>query len=65
LHGEANADGIFAVRSYTGLMNFGREVSNPQLPPADDIDYQRTATAQWKTEQFDWSLLRGLLETER
>jgi hypothetical protein len=58
------ADGIFSVNTYTGLFPFspGAKRSNPQLLPASTADDQVNATVDWKTAQFDWGLLRGLLE---
>jgi len=32
--------------------------------PATSIGYQANATADWKTSQFSWGLLKGLLEAE-
>ena len=58
------ADGIFSVNAYTGLFPFspGAKRSNPQLLPASTGDDQVSATVDWKTAQFNWGLLRGLLE---
>jgi hypothetical protein len=39
-------------------------VINDELQPATSIGYQGNATADWKTHQFDWGLLRGLLEAD-
>jgi hypothetical protein len=57
-------DGIFSVQTYAGMLDPGRRL-NPQLLPADAPDYQLAATIQWKKEQFDWGLLRGLLAAQR
>ncbi|MGH8252390.1 MAG: hypothetical protein ACREVI_17145 [Steroidobacteraceae bacterium] len=57
-----SANGIFSVNTYTRVM--GPKTINPQLLPADDADYQGLATLHWKKQQFDWGLLRGLLERE-
>jgi hypothetical protein len=55
--------GIFSVNSYTALL--GRDIREaPQLPPAGNYDYQFTATVDWKRQQYDWGLLRGILERE-
>ena len=58
------ADGIFSVNAYTGLFPFspGAKRSNPQLLPASTGDDQVSDTVDWKTAQFNWGLLRGLLE---
>lgn len=58
-----NANGIFAVNSYTRM--FDREMANPQLLPADDPDNQALTTIGWKKHQFDWGLMRGLFEANR
>jgi hypothetical protein len=51
------------VNSYTALLGRGiREA--PQLPPAGNYDYQFTATVDCKRQQYDWGLLRGILERE-
>jgi hypothetical protein len=61
-------NGIFAVNTYSGSINgliSSRDVkSNPQLLPATSVGYQGSATADWKTRQADWGLLRGLLEAD-
>jgi len=61
-------NGIFSVNTYSGSINGGIPSpflkSNPQLLPATSIGYQGNATADWKTSQFDWGLLRGLLEAD-
>jgi hypothetical protein len=58
------AEGIFSVNTYTGSFPFfpGGKRSNPQLLPASTGDDQVNATVDWKTAQFNWGLLRGLLE---
>jgi hypothetical protein len=56
------ANGIFSVNTYTHML--GPATINPQLLPADSADYQGRATTEWKVQQFDWGLLRGLLERE-
>jgi hypothetical protein len=58
-----SANGIFSVNSYTRY--FGPETTNPQLLPADSADNQGRTTLEWKKQQFNWGLLRGLLERER
>lgn len=55
-------NGIFSVNTYTRML--GPKTINPQLLPADSADYQGRATMEWKTKQFDWGLLSGLLEPE-
>ena len=60
-------NGIFSVNTYTGFLNAVSSASakaNPQLLPATSIGYQANATADWKTSQFNWGLLKGLLEAE-
>ena len=61
-------NGIFAVNTYSGTVNGGissRSVKiNPQLLATTSIVNQADATADWKTKQFDWGLLKGLLEAE-
>jgi hypothetical protein len=61
-------DGIFSVGSYDrGVNGLGFDGTfNPQLLPAGSVpsDDERTATVHWKQEQFNWGLLRGLLEAE-
>jgi hypothetical protein len=60
-----SANGIFSVNTYTGgLRSVSRRTINPQLLPADNADYQGRATMEWKMQQFEWGLLRGLLERE-
>lgn len=58
------SDGVFSVLSYNQMLDASRS-SNPQLLPAADPDSQRTAAVQWKKRQFDWGLLRGLLQAQR
>jgi hypothetical protein len=49
------------VESYTSFLV--RSIRDaPQLAPAEDTNYQFSATSDWKKQQFDWGLLRGLLE---
>ena len=55
--------GIFSINTYTRLL--GPKTINPQLLPADSADYQGRATVEWKKQQFDWGLLRGLLERDQ
>ena len=63
-----SANGIFSVNTYSGFVNGIAPVvsakTNPQLLPAASIGYQGRATADWKTTQFNWGLLKGLLEAE-
>jgi hypothetical protein len=61
-------NGIFSVNTYGHSIN-GQGIadsvsSNPQLLPATSIGYQGDATTDWKTRQFNWGLLRGLLEAD-
>ena len=58
-----SANGIFSVNSYA--RPFGPRSINPRLLPADSADYQGQAALAWKKQQFDWGLLRGLLERGR
>lgn len=63
-----SSNGIFSVNTYGRSIN-GQQTadsvnSNPQLLPATSIGYQGNATAEWKTRQFDWGLLRGLIEAD-
>jgi hypothetical protein len=58
------SDGVFSVLSYNQMLDPNRS-GNPQLLPAVDPDSQRTSAVQWKKRQFDWGLLRGLLEAQR
>ncbi|HEV8444283.1 MAG TPA: hypothetical protein VGQ27_12420 [Steroidobacteraceae bacterium] len=55
--------GIFTVNSYTGFISKSIHDA-PQLPAATNDDYQFTSTIDWKKQQYDWGLLRGILETE-
>jgi hypothetical protein len=55
-----SADGIFSVNSYTSP--FSPDRANPQLLPAHVPDVEAQRTADWKQKQFNWGLLRGLLE---
>jgi hypothetical protein len=64
-----SSNGIFSVNAYGHSLNDQPQIadslnSNPQLLPATSIGYQGNATADWKTHQFDWGLLRGLLEAD-
>jgi hypothetical protein len=55
--------GIFSVNSYTAFL--ARSVRDaPQLPAATDDGYQFATTVEWKGQQYDWGLLRGILERE-
>jgi len=56
-------DGIFSVNTYNRL-NSGHTVDNQQLLPASAVDNQLNATVDWKRDQFNWGLLRGMLEAE-
>ncbi len=56
-------NGIFSVNSYT--RGLGPMTINPRLLPADNGGYQALATKAWKKRQFDWGLLRGLLDAGR
>jgi hypothetical protein len=61
-------NGIFSVNTYSGFLNGVSPASaktNPQLLPGTSIGYQARATSDWKMSQFDWGLLRGLLEADR
>lgn len=55
--------GIFSVNSYTGFLARGIRDA-PQLAPAERDDYQFSTTVEWKRQQYDWGLLRGILERE-
>jgi hypothetical protein len=55
-----SADGIFSVDSYTSP--FSPDRANPQLLPARAPQIEAQRTADWKEKQFNWGLLRGLLE---
>jgi len=55
-----SGDGIFSVQSYT--RGFAAPPVNPQLPPAVYPDASQNDVAEWKTGQFDWGLLTGLLD---
>jgi hypothetical protein len=56
-----SSNGIFSVNTY-GFTHAAIVQDNPQLLPATSAGYQGNATADWKTNQFDWGVLRGLLE---
>jgi hypothetical protein len=61
--------GIFSVNTYNHFLSGTSQISDslsagPQLLPATSIGYQGDATAAWKAWQFDWGLLRGLLEAD-
>ena len=58
-----SGNGIFSVNSYT--RHIGPRAINPQLLPADSVDYQGRTALEWKKQRFDWGLLRGLLERGR
>jgi hypothetical protein len=55
-----SADGIFSVNSYSGP--FSPDRANPQLLPARAPQLEAQRTADWKEKQFNWGLLRGLIE---
>jgi hypothetical protein len=38
--------------------------TNPQLLPSNGLSHERAAARLWKMKQFDWGLLRGLLDAE-
>ncbi len=57
-------DGIFSVNSYKRFFSAEADTSNPQLLPATDPDREGAAAVAWKIQQFDWGLLRGLLERD-
>ena len=57
-----SAEGIFSVNSYTSP--FSPDRANPQLLPAHLPDVEAQRTAEWKEKQFNWGLLRGLLERD-
>jgi hypothetical protein len=57
------ANGIFSVNTYGRTFSPAAANDNPQLLPATSVGYQGNATAYWKTTQFNWGVLRGLLET--
>jgi hypothetical protein len=61
-------DGIFSVRSYDRGVNgaaYDGTTLNPQLLPVGGfLAGERAATVNWKHEQFNWGLLRGLLEAQ-
>ncbi len=56
-----SGSGIFSVQSYT--RGLAASVENPQLPPTS---YPSASLNQqvgyWKMRQFDWGLLKGLLD---
>jgi hypothetical protein len=56
-----NGEGIFSVNSYR---DFFTMTTNPQLLPSNDLSHERAAAGLWKMKQFDWGLLRGLLDAE-
>jgi hypothetical protein len=57
-------DGIFSVNSYKRFFAEETDTSNPQLLPATDPVHEGAAAVAWKVQQFDWGLLRGLLERD-
>jgi hypothetical protein len=60
-------NGIFSVNTYSGSINGGSspsEKTNPQLLPATSIGYQGNTTSDWKSSQFNWGLLKGLIEAK-
>jgi hypothetical protein len=58
-----SADGIFSVNSYGRPMSIPPGTPNPQLSSWTYAYQQDAATVEWKKEQFNWGLLRGLLES--
>jgi hypothetical protein len=56
-----SGDGIFSINSYSRRFS-PPGTSNPQLLPAMDPAQEDASTVNWKIQQFDWGLLRGLLE---
>ena len=58
------ANGIFSVNTYGRTFSPAAAHDNPQLLPATSVGYQGNATATWKTTQFNWGVLRGLLQTD-
>jgi hypothetical protein len=59
-----SANGIFSVNTYGQSFSPAVAHDNPQLLPATSVGYQGNATAYWKTTQFNWGVLCGLLETD-
>jgi hypothetical protein len=55
-----SGNGVFSLNSYTQVLD--GETNNPQVLPVDDPGYQAGLTMAWKKRQFDWGLLRGLLQ---
>ena len=58
------ANGIFSVNTYGRTFSPAVAQDNTQLLPATSVGYQGNATALWKTSQFNWGVLRGLLESD-
>jgi hypothetical protein len=59
------SDGIFSVNSYGRRLAEPPGTLNPQLLPAGGLGSdERAATVAWKQQQFNWGLLRGLLEAQ-
>jgi hypothetical protein len=59
-----NGDGIFSVNTYRRTDSGWPRTLNPQLLPAADLGYEEEVTRRWKESQFNWGLLRGLLEAQ-
>ena len=59
-----SSNGIFSVNTYSSIIHTVVAQYNPQLLPATSVGYQANATAAWKTSQFNWGVLRGLLDAE-
>jgi hypothetical protein len=57
-------NGIFSVGTYGFSFHAPIVADNPQLQPATSVGYQGNATAVWKTSQFNWGLLTGLIEAD-
>ena len=56
-----SADGIFSVNSYTRQLSPEAPTQDPQLlPSGHSWNDERAAAVQWKQQQFDWGLLRGM-----
>jgi hypothetical protein len=59
-----SSNGIFSVNTYGFTLHTAITQDNPQLLPVTSAGYQGDATADWKTSQFNWGVLLGLLEGE-
>jgi hypothetical protein len=57
-----SSDGVFSVNSYGRGFSNPPGTTNPQLLPATDPGVEAMATVEWKKRQYDFGLLRGLLE---